>query len=222
LRQQEIASLEMIFRQLVANYCYILGIENTNKKLGHLNLIDSTTISLCLSRYPWAEFRRTKSGIKVHLRLRFCKRGCIPADAIVTVAKPADKTQMDKLIVEEQGALNVFDRGYVDYKKFDSYCEKGILFVTRLKSNATVTTVSENPVEEGSSVIRDQVAYLGKVHKMEHPLRLVETTDAEGKPVIIATDDFTASANEISDIYRYRWKAGRLNYSSNGSNSTSR
>jgi hypothetical protein len=122
-----------------------IGFDKIRNVLGKINLIDSSTISMCVSRYTWAEFRKTRSGVKLHLRLRFSENGVVPAKAIVTPARPADKTQMDNLVVEEKDALNVFDRAYVDYKKFDNYCEKGIRFVTRLKENAIVNIVQEIP-----------------------------------------------------------------------------
>lgn len=76
-------------------------------------------------------------------------------------AKPADKTQMDELIVQGHDALNVFDRGYVDYRKYDQYCRNGTRFVTRLKDNAVVTVVEEKPVEPDSSIVREAIVLLG-------------------------------------------------------------
>jgi len=103
-----------------------------------LYLIDSSVVSLCLSRYRWAEFRKTKGGIKVHLRLKLFDGGVLPDAAVLTAAKKADKTQMDQLVIAEEGAFNVFDRAYVDYRKFDDYCQNGVLFASRLKKNAVV------------------------------------------------------------------------------------
>jgi len=161
-----------------------------------------------LSKYPWAEFRKTKSGIKLHLRLQFFNGNILPDHAIITPAKRVDKTQMDDIVVTEKDALNVFDRGYLDYKRFDYYCENNIRFISRLKSNALVEVVEECDVKAESNLKKDQIVYLGKdgVSKMEHPVRLIEVEDTEGKPVIIITNDFNLSAGEIGDIYRYRWK----------------
>lgn len=82
-----------------------------SEELNRLYLIDSSTISMCLSLYRWAKFRKTKSGVKLHLRLVLCDQEIYPDKAIITPAKPADKTQMDNLVVVEKDALNVFDRG---------------------------------------------------------------------------------------------------------------
>ena len=184
------------------------GFDALTRELGRIYLIDSTTISLCFSRYLWAEFRNTTAGVKLHQRLRFCQEGVIPDKAVVTPAKPADKTQMDDLVVEDADALNVFDRGYVDYKKFDFYCANGIRFVTRLKRNAKVKVVKELPLDTEGPIKRHQLVYLGTkgINRMKYPLRLIETEDTHGKPVIIITNDLELKVEEISDIYRYRWQ----------------
>ena len=80
---------------------------------------------------------------------------------------------MDKLVVEEKDVINVFDRAYVDYKKFDDYCEKSILFVSRLKKSALVEVVKERSVTPGSKIKKDSIVILGKdgSTKMHHPLR---------------------------------------------------
>ena len=200
--------MQMLFKSLVTHFGLKNGFDNIDKELGHIYLIDSTTISLCLTKYPWAKFRKTKSGIKAHLRLKFSGDGSIPDEVVVTPAKRSDRTQMDELVVDETGALNVFDRGYIDYKKFDEYSEKGILFVTRLKSNAIVNVIADHhPVDPEGVVDSDQIILLGEGKKqMKHDLRLIETRDTEGNQVLILTNDFARSAEEIGDIYRYRWQ----------------
>ena len=115
---------------------------------------------------------------------------------------------LDELVVEEKGAFNVFDRAYVDYKKFDAYCEQGILFASRLKKNALVEEVKDLPIRTGSIIKKDCIVILGKdgFTKMNHPLRYIETEDTEGNPVIIIINNFQLSSEEIGDIYRYRWQ----------------
>ncbi len=112
---------------------------------------------------------------------------------------------MDNLVIEDNNALNVFDRAYVDYNKFDHYCDKGISFVTRLKKNAAVEVIENLPTT--GNVQRQQIAYLGtQTKKMKHPLRLIEVIDTEGNPVVIITNNFTLDVEEISNIYRNRWQ----------------
>lgn len=200
--------LQLLFNDVKAQAEKEIGFNNISQRLGHLHLVDSTTISLCLSQFLWAKFRKTKGGIKIHLGLRFFDQGVLPDEVVITPAKRADKTQMDALVVEEENALNVFDRGYVDYKKFDKYCEKGIRFVTRLKGNAVIKAVAELPVDPDGPIKKHQIVYLGTegINKMKYPLRLVETEDTQGNPVIIITNDFKLETEEISTIYRYRWQ----------------
>lgn len=199
---------QALFKSLTFKVLKEAGVNALNESLQHIHIIDSSTISLCLSNYRWASFRKTKAGVKLHLRLRFFEKGVLPEKVVITPAKPADKTQMDALVVDEEGALNVFDRAYVDYKKFDSYCENGTRFVTRLKGNALKEVVKELPVDPEGPLKKHQLVYLGNTYtyKMKHKLRLIETVDTEGKQVIIITNDYDLTAKEIGDIYRNRWQ----------------
>ncbi|WP_459931722.1 IS4 family transposase, partial [Desulfosporosinus burensis] len=176
------------------------------QRLGNLFMIDASTISLCLSKYPWAVFRKTKAGIKMHLRLSFDGMA-VPDAVIITPAKTADKKKLDELIVKDTDALNIFDRGYVDYKLFDDYCEKGIRFVTRLKENAVVEFLGQRNVEEDGPIEEDVDVILGtNSRKMKHKLRVITIDDSVNEPFSIVTNDFNRSAEEFGEIYRYRWQ----------------
>jgi IS4 transposase len=208
LRKMKPEIAQELFKKVIAQTGAKLGSRNLEQGAGNFYILDSSTISLCLSKYPWAEFRKTKSGIKLHLRLQFFDGNILPDHAIITPAKRADKTQMDEIVVTETNALNVFDRGYIDYNRFDYYCENNIRFVSRLKSNALVEVVEVCDLKADSTIKKDQIVYLGKdgVSKMNHKVRLIEVEDTGGNPLIIVTNDFNLSAEEIGDIYRYRWK----------------
>jgi hypothetical protein len=198
--------VEQLLAELVNNVRNKTSIDSIRQQIGRLNLIDSSTVSLSLTKYSWAKFRKTKSGIKLHLGLDFFKE-MVPVNSIITEAKKNDRTQMDSLVVKDKDVINVFDRGYVDYKKFDEYCEAGIRFVTRLKDNAYTQELKAAFVEEDSSIEEDLTIILGKNYtKMKHKLRLVVTKDTKDNPVMILTNVFNKSAEEISSIYRSRWK----------------
>ncbi len=201
-------TVQSLFKEIVYQAGIKHGFNQLKQKLGNLYLIDSTTISLCLKHYSWAKFRKTKSGIKLHTRIKLFDGNVLPDAAVITAAKKADRTQMDELVVEEKDAFNVFDRAYVDYEKFDHYCKYGILFACRLKSNAIVQTVKDYSVNPDSQIIRDRQVFLGKagLNQMNNFLRLIETKDTAGKPIIIVTNNFDLSADEIGSIYRYRWQ----------------
>jgi hypothetical protein len=208
LRDMDAAFLQAVFKDLVQQLFRKLGEGKATNKLGSIHLIDASTISLCVSKYRWAEFRKTKSGVKLHLRFIHEKNGSYPDEAILTSARPADKTQMDALVVEDPNALNIFDRGYIDYRKFDLYCAKSIRFVTRLKSNADIHVIEEKPIDPNSGILREAIVRLGNKNSylMEHPLRLIECLDSEGNRIRILTSDFNLTVEEISDLYRSRWQ----------------
>ncbi len=111
-RQRELSTiiLQMLFADLLAEFARKRGFNSIKKVLGNIYMIDSTTITLCLTKYRWAEFRSTKAGVKAHLRLKFGMDGNIPDKVVITTARPSDITQMDELVADETGALNLFDR----------------------------------------------------------------------------------------------------------------
>lgn len=198
---------EVTLERLVQQVHREFGFQKGTEALGRLNLIDSSTISLCLTRYRWAEFRNTKAGIKMHTRVIYHDHTVSPDKVILKPAKASDKTEMDHLVVQEPDALNLFDRGYLDYKLFDEYCGNGTRFVTRLKANAVVTVLAEKTLDPQGPILREAIVLLGKpgVNQMQHPVRLIETQDSEGNLITIVTNDMTIGTTELSDAYRYRW-----------------
>ena len=207
LRELPPTAAEMLMKNVTHEIALKKGYAAVQQKLGKLNLIDSSTISVCLNRYRWAEFRKTKSGVKLHLALKF-DGDCCPNKTVITPAKKADRKLLDELIIDEEGAINVFDRAYVDYKNFDEFCKLGIRFVSRLKDNAIVQfTGKERVIEENSPIEEDVTVILGgNSNRMKNELRLITVYDSEKNPVTIVTNVFDLSAEEISDIYRYRWQ----------------
>lgn len=177
------------------------------RAVGPVKVIDSTTISLCLNKYKWATFRKTKAGVKLHLRITFAEPGIVyPDKAVITNAKQADHSQMNVLI-DETDATYLMDRGYLDYGKYDDFCERGIHFVSRLKDNAIVEEIEAFDEPKGTAIMRDMTVILGKGSKrMKNALRMIETTDSKGNPVRIITNRFDLTAEEIGDLYRSRWQ----------------
>ncbi|MGF9821687.1 IS4 family transposase [Brevibacillus agri] len=199
------ALLEEIFVDLVRQIQKASG--NTYSLRKDIKIIDSTTIGLCLQKYKWATFRKTKAGIKIHLRLVFANQQDVyPEKITLTCAKANDRTQMEALI-DEIGAMFVFDRGYVDYEKFDEYTDKGIFFASRLKDNAEVRHLHTFQLPPESTVLSDSMILLGTPQKrVDNVLRLIETLDSKGNRIRIITNRFDLEADELSDIYRWRWQ----------------
>ena len=100
-----------------------LGHVKATTRLQKLTLIDASTISLCLTRYRWATRSKYKSGVKLHLRFIDTEEFSYPDHVTLTPAKVNDRTQMDELVTDDPEVLHVFDRGYVNYQRFDTYCD---------------------------------------------------------------------------------------------------
>ena len=200
---------EKVFRHLVFQAQAQMKHQSMVRDIGKLLVIDSSTMSMSLSQYPWATFRKTKSGVRLHLRVVVTKDLTMPDKAVMLPAKHADSSQMDELVDIDSNAIHLFDRGYNDYKQFDNLCAKDVRFITRIKKNAEIEVVSEQEPDTEQNIFLDQKVYLGNVQnktKMEYPLRLIKTKDSEDNVVIIITNCFELTAKEIGDLYRYRWK----------------
>lgn len=179
------------------------------RDISKLLVIDSSTMSMSLSQYPWATFRKTKAGVRLHLRVVVTKEMTFPDQAVILPAKHADRTQMNELVDMDADAIHLFDRGYTDYKQYDQLCDQEIRFITRLKKNAKTEVLNEQMPDVANHIFADQEVYLGDSQnrtKMQSPVRLIKTKDSEGNDIIILTNCFDLSAKEIGDLYRHRWK----------------
>ena len=171
-----------------------------------LKVIDSSTLPLNLTHYPWAKFRKTKSGVKLHLRLVFMNKDTVyPDQAVITPAHEHDRNQLE-VLVDDQEAMYVFDRGYVDYERFDRMTDDGYFFASRLRKNAVIREVAAFDVGTDESILSDRMVYIGTTqNRTENVFRLVEVTDTQGNRLRIITNRFDLDAKAISDIYRSRW-----------------
>src|SRR5690625_2219529 len=195
--------LATIFLDLVSQ---IHAHHNQARRLMPLKIIDSTTLPLNLTNYKWATFRKTKAGVKLHLRLVFMgKDNVYPDKAIMTTADEHDRNQLE-VLVDDKEAMYVFDRGYVDYERFDRMTDDGLFFVSRLKKNAVTRNIHAFELPEDSPVIRDDMVYIGTTqNRAENVFRLIEVEDTKGNMLRLITNRFDLSSDEISEIYRSRW-----------------
>ncbi|WP_391202786.1 IS4 family transposase [Psychrobacillus sp. L4] len=204
------AIFEKVFRHLVGSIqSKMKSNEPILRDIRKLLVIDSSTISMSLSQYPWATFRKTKAGVRLHLRVVVTKDVTLPDQAVILPAKHADRTQMNKLVDIDSDAIHLFDRGYTDYQQYDVLCDRGIPFITRLKKNAKIEVLNEQIPDVENHIFSDQEVILGneqKGTKMQNPVRLIQTKDSEENDIIILTNCFDLSAKEVGDLYRYRWK----------------
>jgi hypothetical protein len=168
--------------------------------------LDSTTISLCLSLFPWAHFRRTKSAIKLHTLLDL--RGSIPSFLWITAARSSDVSLLDELL-PEAGAIYVMDRGYVDFARLYNFTLAQASFVVRAKKNLRFKRRYSRAVDRTTGLICDQTVVLVTARSAEgypEPLRRVRVRDLEtGKTITLLTNNFRLSAWEVAELYRCRW-----------------
>ena len=168
--------------------------------------LDSTTIDLCLSLFPWADFRSTKAAVKMHTLLDL--RGPIPGFIHVSNGKMGDALALD-LITLEAGAIYVMDRGYIDFRRLSVIHQAGAFFVTRTKSNMKYHRVYSHAVDKTTGVGADQsIALDGFYAKRDYPhhLRRVSFCDPQtGKRLVFLTNNFVLSAATIAALYKKRW-----------------
>jgi hypothetical protein len=169
--------------------------------------LDSTTISLCLNLFPWAEFRRKKGAVKLHLLLDH--DGYLPSYAYISNGKKHESTYARKFPLAS-GSIITMDRGYTDYKLYSFWTAKGIYFVTRLKANANYEVLEQRPVPRNRNILSDEIIRLTgyKARKeCRFLLRRVVVWDAEKqREIILLTNHYQFGATTISAIYKDRWQ----------------
>ena len=169
--------------------------------------LDSTTIDLCLSVFPWAHFRTTKSAVKMHTLLDL--RGNIPTFIHISDGKMHDVNVLD-LLLAEPGAIYVMDRGYVDFSRLHALHQAGAFFVTRAKSNMDWWRLSSAPSDRANGIICDQTIALAGVQTSQHypeHLRRIRFKDAEtGKTLVFITNQRTLPPTTICQLYKSRWQ----------------
>lgn len=169
--------------------------------------LDASTIDLCLSVFPWADFRTTKSAIKLHVGLNH--NGYLPEFVTVTEGKAHDVT-IGRTLEFPKGSIVAIDKGYTDYAWYKQLTDKGIFFVTRLKTNAAYRVVSRQSVLKNKGLTCDQIIEFTGIQtakKCPVQLRRIGYRDAEtGKRYIFLTNNFKLSAKTIADIYKARWQ----------------
>jgi hypothetical protein len=188
-------------RRLYAGESLLGELDNT------VYALDSTTIDLCLSLFPWASFRTTKAAVKMHTLLDL--RGNIPSFIHISDGKLHDVHALD-MILPEAGAIYVMDRGYVDFARLYGLHQAGAFFVTRAKSNLNAHRVYSTATDRTTGVIADQrIALDGHYSSQDYPahIRRVRFRDPETeKTLVFLTNQTTFPAMTICDLYKSRWQ----------------
>jgi hypothetical protein len=169
--------------------------------------LDSTTIDLCLSLFPWADFRQTKGAVKLHLLLDH--DGYLPDFAVITDGKTTDVTTARHFTLPA-GSIVAMDRAYVDFELFFQWTNSGVFFVTRLKNNAAYEVVHNRALPQRGNVRADQIIrFTGPKTKLKYPdllRRVVVWDERNQRETELLTNHLSFGATTIGRIYRDRWE----------------
>jgi len=169
--------------------------------------LDATLIELCATVFDWAQYRRTKGAVKLHLLLDH--QGLLPSYAVITEGR-VHESRVARTLRFEPGTIVVFDRGFTDYAWFASLDADGVFFVTRMKDNADYGVLERRPVPEHGPVQRDEIIFLYKLAREQERdlfLRRIEVWDQEQqRTLVFLTNHRHFAASTIAAIYRQRWQ----------------
>ena len=172
-----------------------------------LYALDSTTIDLCLSLFPWAKFRQRKAAVKLHTLLDL--HGNIPTFIRITDGKVHDVNVLDE-IIPEAGAFYVMDRGYIDFERLYVFTLCSAFFVVRTKENVLLQRRYSHPVDKSTGVRSDHTVILTAINSAKaypDPLRRISYLDVETrKRFKFLTNNFTLPALTIAQIHKSRWQ----------------
>ena len=169
--------------------------------------LDSTTIDLCLTLFPWAKYKKTKSAIKLHTLLDL--QNNIPAFIYITDGSVHDVNILD-ILVAEVGAYYVMDKGYVDFRRLYSLNQGNAYFVTRAKTNMKFRRIYSNKVDKTTGVLCDQIIFLTNRktnEKYPDKLRRIKYFNSEkNKKFVFITNNFSLPSTTIANLYKQRWQ----------------
>lgn len=194
-------SLISIARRLYSNEDFGVELKQTAYAL------DSSTIDLCLSVFPWASFRQTKAAIKLHTLLDL--RGNIPSFLYISDGKLQDVNILD-ILIPEPGSFYIMDRGYLDFSRLYSIAQQKAFYIIRAKSNLKFRRIYSHHVEKVTGLKCDQaIALTGFYASKDYPekLRRIKYYDVEtNKTFVFLTNNFTLPATTVTHLYRCRWQ----------------
>lgn len=169
--------------------------------------LDSTTIDLCLSLFPWAAFRKSKAAVKMHTLIDL--RGNIPSFIEITDGKVHDVNILD-VLTPEPGSFYIMDRGYLDFERLYVLTQMLSFFVIRSKRNIKVRRIYSHPIDKSTGLKYDQTVMLvsrQSIDRYPDKLRQVKYYDAEkDRLLIFLTNNFFIPAITVADLYRCRWQ----------------
>lgn len=200
------ALYEALFGKLLAR-CQGITPGHPFRFANPLYSLDATTIDLCLSVFPWADFRATKGAIKLHVGLNH--EGYLPEFVTLTSGNDHD-ISVGRTVDFPKGSIVAIDKGYNDYAWYNQLTTKGIFFVTRMKTNAKYRVVERHSVLSSKGVTSDQtIEFTGAVTAKKCPIRLRRIgyrDPVTGKHYVFLTNHFKLAAKTIAEVYKARWQ----------------
>lgn len=201
---------QTVFQQLLEKCQQVVASAPGKKKRkfrfkNRLLSLDATVIALCVSAFDWAQFRRTKGAVKLHLLLDH--DGHLPSFAVVTEGKQHE-VQVARQLHFAPGTILAIDRGYTDYEWFARLSKENVYFVTRLKDNADYAVVEEREIPQRKGVRRDQVIFFYKLARagVDCFFRRVEYYDEKTDALLVfLTNHLSLAAATVAAVYKERW-----------------
>jgi hypothetical protein len=188
-------------RELYADEPFGVELENS------VYAFDASIISLCLSVFPWANFRETKAGIKMHIQLDL--HGNIPVFIDLSDAAQADVVALDNLTLEI-ASIYILDRGYIDFERLYRFVTHSAFFIIRAKKGLAYKRIYSNPVDKKTGIRSDQIVVLtSKKSFKKYPdkFRRIKYYDSEqDRYLIFLTNNFTLPAKTVANLYKKRWQ----------------
>jgi hypothetical protein len=204
---------QTVFHQLLEKCQGVVASQPGKKKQkfrfkNKLLSLDATVIALCVSTFDWAQFRRTKGAVKLHLLLDH--DGYLPSFAVVTEGRQHE-VRVARQLHFAPGTILAIDRGYTDYEWFAQLTQQGVYFVTRLKDNADYEVIEERELPQRRGVRRDQVIFFYKLAQagVDCFFRRVEYYDEETDQLLVfLTNHMSLAAATVAAVYKDRWEVG--------------
>jgi hypothetical protein len=196
---------QTVFGQLLQKCQQAAGRNQKFRFKNKLLSLDGSVIDLCATIFDWAQFRRTKGGVKLHLLLDH--DGYLPKYAVIEPAKKVE-VHVARKMKFEAGTIVVFDRGYTDYQWFAELTLAGVFFVTRQRWNAAYKVMERRPVPKNRNILSDEVVLLGQgQYRTEVPVRRIVIWDPKTERTFeFLTNQMSFAASTIAAIYRDRWQ----------------
>ena len=167
--------------------------------------LDATLIDLCASLFDWASYQRTKGAVKLHLLLDH--QGFLPQFMVITPGQ-THEIQVARRLRFAPGTILVFDRGYADYRWFESLTQQGVFFVTRLRHDAHYGVLEERPLPQRGHILSDQIIRLGSPHYRQRSSlrRIVVGVPEWDHPLVLLTNHLGLGSTTVARIYQERWQ----------------